>query len=254
MQHLNIGLAQYDIIWENSPANLNKLDGMLDSLTDLDVLVLPEMFNTGFSMDAAAIAQEEDGPAVAWLCSRSAEMETTIFASVAICEEGRYYNRCFIVSEGTIVGRYDKRNCFTMAGEEKVYTAGDRNIVVDVAGWRIKPLICYDLRFPLWCYNREEADLMIFMANWPEARISHWDILLQARAIENQAYIAAVNRTGADGGGKSHNGHSAIISPMGEYVTAPQTAEGIYRTTLDPGEIGHYRKMFHLLAEERAKQ
>lgn len=253
MQHLNVSLVQYDIIWEDSNANLEYLDTLLETARGSDLIILPEMFNTGFSMDAATVAQKDDGQAVSWLCTRSGELETTIMGSVAIREEGRYYNRCYIASEGEIIAQYDKRNCFTYAGEEKIYTSGNSQVTFEVKGWKVKPLICYDLRFPLWCYNRQEADLMVFVANWPESRIIHWDVLLQARAIENQAFVIGVNRLGSDGTGKAHNGHSAIVGPYGNYVTGPLTKAGVSHARLDPSEISRYRAMFHLLDEERMK-
>lgn len=253
MQHLNVSLVQYDIIWEESNANLEYLDDLLETAQGSDLIILPEMFNTGFSMDAAAVAQNGDGQAVSWLCARSGELETTIMGSVAIREDGCYYNRCYVASEGEIIAQYDKRNCFTYAGEEKIYTPGEKQVIFELNGWKVKPLICYDLRFPLWCYNRQEADLMIFVANWPESRVMHWDALLQARAIENQAFVIGVNRIGTDGTGKSHNGHSAVVGPYGNYISEPLTAAGVFNASLDPSEISRYRSMFHLLEEERMR-
>ncbi|HQW96285.1 MAG TPA: nitrilase-related carbon-nitrogen hydrolase, partial [Saprospiraceae bacterium] len=182
-----------------------------------------------------------------------AVMATTIVASVAIEEHGNYFNRCYVASYGKIIARYDKRNCFTLAHEDKFYQSGDQHVVFQIKEWKIKPLICYDLRFPLWCYNHEDADILLFVANWPESRISHWDALLQVRAIENQAFVIGVNRVGLDGNNNRYNGHSSVITPYGNYQLGPLAESGVFGTQIDREEIVRYRKMFNLLAEERAK-
>ena len=253
MQDLKVNLVQLDIIWEDSEANLKKLDGIMDDIHGSDLIILPEMFNTGFSMNPQHVAQPEKGDAVQWLIQRSAVMATTIVASVAIEEHGNYFNRCYVASYGKIIARYDKRNCFTLAHEDKFYQSGDQHIVFQIKEWKIKPLICYDLRFPLWCYNHEDADILLFVANWPESRISHWDALLQARAIENQAFVIGVNRVGLDGNNDRYNGHSSVITPYGNYQLGPLAESGVFGTQIDREEIVRYRKMFNLLAEERAK-
>jgi len=249
MENLKIGFVQFDIKWEDSQANLERLDELIRSEDNADLIVLPEMFNTGFSMDPSRIAQKEDGPAVSWMCSVSGELEKTLMGTIAIEENGKFYNRCYIVKDGVIAGKYDKRNLFTMAGEEKVYERGRDQFIFELNGWKIKPLICYDLRFPVWCHNKEEADLMIFMANWPAARVTHWSALLKARAIENQAYVIGVNRVGVDGNGKEHNGYSSVISPMGEIVIEEINTEGYFIETLDKNNISEFRGMFNVLKE-----
>lgn len=253
MQSLKVSLVQYDISWENSPANLNRLERILNEIHGSDLVVLPEMFNTGFSMNPRAIAQSEADQAVEWLKKKSVSLDATLITSVAIKEGDKFYNRLLVVSEGRIAARYDKRNCFSLAGEDKHYSAGTQNITFEIKGWKIKPLVCYDLRFPLWCYNREEADVMIFVANWPESRVMHWDTLLKARAIENQAFIIGVNRIGMDGNNNRYNGHSTIISPFGNYLLGPLTESGVFGAFLEKVEIERYRSMLPLLEEERSK-
>ena len=251
MQNLKVGLVQMDIVWENTPANIEKIDGFLNGMTDLDLIILPEMFNTGFSMDPARIAEGEDGNAVSWMRNTSAELQTTIIGSVAIVENGKYYNRCFVASQGDIIARYDKHNLFTMAGEEKVYTRGTKNISFELKGWKIKPLVCYDLRFPTWCYNKEEADLLIFPANWPAKRISHWSALLKARAIENQAFVIGVNRVGADGTGKAHNGYSTVVNPMGELIAEHINESGLFIYEINRTEVDDFKALFNVLQDHR---
>ena len=251
MGNLKAGLVQFNIQWEDSPANIAIIEDLVPGDSDVDLIILPEMFNTGFSMNPQRIAQKEDGEAVTWLKSFSEGLGNTIMGSVAIEEKGKFYNRCFVVKNGDIVARYDKHNLFTMAGEELVYSRGDRNITFELNGWKIKPFICYDLRFPVWCHNEDEADLMIFLANWPGTRITHWSALLKARAIENQAFVIGVNRIGHDGSGKNHDGYSSVVSPMGELYNEHINDQGMFTTELNKKEIKDFRSMFNVLQDKK---
>ncbi len=254
MQNLKVGLVQMDIIWENTASNIKQVDEYLVGAKNMDLIILPEMFNTGFSMNPSLIAESEDGPAVSWMCKASAELQTTIIGSVAIVENDKYYNRCFVASQGIIIARYDKHNLFTMAGEEKVYTRGIQNVTFELKGWKIKPLVCYDLRFPTWCYNEEEADLLLFPANWPAQRISHWSALLKARAIENQAFVIGVNRVGLDGNGKDHNGYSTIVNPMGELIAEHINDQGLFIYEINREEVDGFRTLFNVIYDQRVNE
>ncbi|MEK0420759.1 MAG: hypothetical protein RLZZ161_610 [Bacteroidota bacterium] len=213
MQTLNIRAIQLDILWENPKGNLDKLSAMLNNAEAGELVVLPEMFATGFSMQPEKIAQSMNGEIVSWMKEKSAGK--MICGTVAIEDGGKYYNRFLACFEGEVISTYDKRHLFSFAGEDKHYTAGKVLTFFEYMGWKIKPLICYDLRFPVWCRNTEEADLMIFCANWPEVRIQAWNALLPARAIENQCFVLGVNRVGVDGNGINHNGYTQLCDPLG---------------------------------------
>jgi len=177
------------------------------------------MFPTGFSMNAADLAQGMGGSAVHWLQKKSIDINADIVGSIIIHDAGRYYNRLVWAKPNNEIFIYDKRHLFRMAGEEKVYSAGNKNITVELYDWRIRPLICYDLRFPAWTRNIANTyDIIIFIANWPEKRSNHWKLLLQARAVENQCYVIGVNRVGTDGNGLSYSGDSSIIDPWGNII------------------------------------
>ena len=249
MQSLKIALVQFDIIWENSPANLDKLTELIHNSPGADIYILPEMFNTGFSMQPAEIAEADNGPATEWMLNISKTMNVMICGSIATVEKGKYYNRLKVMASGKAIGQYDKRNLFTLAGEEKKYTPGNNRLIIEYKGWKIMPLVCYDLRFPLWCHNVNQADLMIFVANWPDARIAAWRKLLPARAIENQCYVAAVNRCGTDGNGYAHQGSSMLIDPAGEILSEIKGCEAIEIITITPDKINESRKMIGSLKE-----
>jgi len=249
MQDLTIGLVQYDILWEQPQKNLEFLEELLYRSAPADLILLPEMFNTGFSMEAAKVSEEESGPALQWLLKVSAHLNCAIGGSVAIREGNNYFNRFLVADCGKLICRYDKHHLFSMAGEEKIYTAGSEQVIFELKGWKIKPLVCYDLRFPIWCYNTAEADLMVFCANWPDARSEHWRNLLLARAIENQCFVAGVNRIGADHHGMQHSGYSAIISPRGITQCEIVNEEGVFVHTLDKNLVNEFRASLGALQE-----
>jgi omega-amidase len=247
MQTLKIRAIQSDILWEDPHGNLKKLTDMLQDSGQGELVVLPEMFATGFSMRPEKIAQPMHGEIVAWMCENS--REKMICGTVAIEEAGKYYNRFIACYGGTVVAVYDKRHLFSYAGEDKHYTAGNVNIVFEFGSWKIKPLVCYDLRFPVWCRNREEADLMIFCANWPAVRIQAWETLLPARAIENQCYVLGVNRAGADGNEKMHNGQSQLLDPLGFCKHNMGEAEGNAIFEIEQKKIHSVRNEFPFLKD-----
>ena len=192
----------------------------MDAISEpTQLIVLPEMFSTGFSMHATQCAEAMGGRAVLWLQAKAAAKAVHIAGSLMIKAQGRFYNRLVWAHPDGALTTYDKKHLFRYAGEEKVYAAGDRQVTIAVDNWRIRPFICYDLRFPIWCRNLNNAyDLALFVANWPARRAAHWKALLRARAIENQAYVIGVNRVGVDGNGHAYSGDSAAISPSGEVM------------------------------------
>ena len=210
-------LIQVDLTWEDPAANLNKFSKRINDLREpTDLIVLPEMFSTGFSMNAETLAEDSHGPTVSWMVKTAVDNNTALTGSLIIKEEGNFYNRLFFVFPDGSYKTYDKRHTFTLAKEDQTYTAGTERLIVEYKGWRICPLICYDLRFPVWSRNTIDYDLLVYVANWPETRIHAWDILLQARAIENMSYCIGVNRTGSDGNKYQYNGHTAAYDCLGK--------------------------------------
>ena len=219
MNELRICLVQADLAWENRNQNLAHLRQMVEQSPSTDIVFLPEMFASGFTMNAAACAETADGDSVRWMKDLARGQNCAVTGSLIIAENGRYYNRLFWVEPDGKTLTYNKRHLFSLAGEEKVFTRGTENILIEYKGWRIRPQICYDLRFPVWARNTDNYDLLYYVANWPERRVKHWQQLLIARAIENQSYVVGVNRVGNDGNGIEHSGHSAVIDAMGERLT-----------------------------------
>lgn len=219
MRNLKLVLVQTDLIWEDKTQNLNKIEQLLqEQLIDTDLIVLPEMFSSGFSMQADKTAQTMDGDVVRWMQQLAKSYGCLVVGSVNILEAAKYYNRLLLVAADGIQAQYDKRHLFSLAGEKKVFTPGNEILICPVAGWRIHFQICYDLRFPVWARNDDNYDLLINVANWPKRRVYAWNQLLIARAIENQSYVVGVNRTGDDGHAIPHSGASCVIDPMGELV------------------------------------
>lgn len=246
MQDLNVALIQADLIWEDHTANLAQFDERIGQLpAGVHLIVLPEMYTTGFSMHPARLAQPMDGAAVTWMQTRSRETGADITGSLIIEANGRFYNRLIWAQPDGSLLFYDKRHLFRYAGEEKVYTPGERSLLVACHGWKIRPFICYDLRFPIWTRNLDNTyDAAVFVANWPERRAPHWKALLRARAIENQCYVAGVNRVGIDGNGHRYSGDSCIIDPMGRRVAAVSQKEAIINETFSAATLHGYRQTF----------
>ena len=246
MQDLKIALIQAELVWEDHTANLERFHERIGQVpAGVHLIVLPEMFATGFSMEPARLAQPMDGPAVAWMQARSHESRADIAGSLIIEERGRYYNRFVWAKPDGRLRYYDKKHLFRYTGEEKVYTPGSESLTVTCHGWKIRPFICYDLRFPIWTRNIDNVyDAALFVANWPEQRAAHWKALLNARAIENQCYVAGVNRVGVDGNGHRYSGDSAIIDPQGQKVAGQSHAEAIITDVFSATRLEAYRKKF----------
>ncbi|MBA4367635.1 MAG: amidohydrolase [Desulfobacterium sp.] len=246
MQNLNITLIQTTLFWNDPDANLKMFDQKINAIPDnTDLIVLPEMFTTGFSMNAEPLAQDMNGKAVAWLIKKAGQKKADILGSMIIRDKDKFYNRLIWARpDGTILC-YDKKHLFRYAGEEKVFTPGTERITVELCGWKIRPFICYDLRFPLWTRNfNNQFDVAVFIANWPQKRAPHWNALLKARAIENQCYVAAVNIVGTDGNGLAYQGDSCLIDPLGNDLIEKSNRETIYNAKLSYEILTDYRKSF----------
>jgi len=246
MQDLNITLIQTALFWNDPDANLEMFDQKLNAIPDhTDLIVLPEMFTTGFSMNAEPLAQDMDGKAVSWLLKKASQKNADITGSMIIREQDKFYNRLIWARPDGTIFCYDKKHLFRYAGEEKVFTPGTEQITVNLSGWKIRPFICYDLRFPLWTRNfNNQFDVAIFIANWPQKRAPHWNVLLKARAIENQCYVAAVNIVGTDGNGLVYHGDSCLIDPLGNDLVEKSSEETIFNISMSYEYLTDYRKSF----------
>ncbi|MBL4746835.1 MAG: amidohydrolase [Flavobacteriaceae bacterium] len=251
MQDLNIALFQYDISWENPIANREKIQVFIEGLApETDLLVLPEMFTTGFSMKPQGLAETMDGATVVWMQEMAIKHQLAITGSLIITEKEEYYNRLVFVYDNGEIESYDKRHAFTLAGEQKEYTRGTERLIVSYKGWKICPLICYDLRFPVWARNKEEYDVLLYVANWPAVRIKAWDALLKARAIENMTYTVAVNRVGVDANGHKYCGNSIVLDSLGEVLDAPASNKEMgCSVTLSKENLDKNRNRFGFLKD-----
>ncbi len=220
---MKISLLQTDIRWESPALNREMASTMIDNAAPADLYVLPEMFTTGFATNPAAAA-EADLSTPQWMSAVAKRKGAAIAGSVAVAQQGRFYNRFYFATPDGQVAQYDKKHLFTMGGEHERYTAGTERIIIEYMGLRIMPLVCYDLRFPVWSRAAGEVDLIIYVASWPAPRVAAWDTLLRARAIENQCYVAGVNRVGDDTG-NHYNGHSALIDFLGATLAGQPTEE-----------------------------
>lgn len=244
---MKVTLIQLDIIWENHKANLDKLDNLLDNLNpvDTDLIVLPEMFTTGFSMNSTKNAVEMNSDEVNWLINKAKILNTTIIGSMIINEDGNRYNRLLIASKDGIICQYDKRHLFRMGNENQNYKAGMSIQEATIMNWKVRPLICYDLRFPVWSRNDSNYHLLVYVANWPASRSDIWTSLLKARAIENQAYVIGVNRVGTDGEGINYSGDSVVFNPKGEAILSlPANKETIMSTELSLEDLISFKEKF----------
>jgi omega-amidase len=252
MSDLTVSFLQTELHWHDAAANRAAIDQHLAGLArPTDLIVLPEMFTTGFSMDARAQAETMAGPTVAWLRERAAAHDAVITGSIIIEEEGAYYNRLLWVRPDGSLSYYNKRHLFTLAGEQHTYTPGQTRLVEEWRGWRICPLVCYDLRFPVWSRNQpaEPYDLLLYVANWPAVRRAAWRTLLRARAIENVACALGVNRTGHDGPGHEYSGDSALIDAKGTYLVEAHSQNGLFTHALSRAELADFRSKFTALQD-----
>jgi predicted amidohydrolase len=253
MSALTVTTIQTDLVWEDKAANLRRLEQKIISIKEpTEVVILPEMFSTGFSMRPAGLAEPMDGPTVTWMREVAARRKVILTGSVIIEAEGHFFNRLIWMLPNGQMGCYDKRHRFAFAGEDDEYTAGHKRLIGSVNGWRILLLVCYDLRFPIWSRQTPaepgepdlEYDCILYVANWPERRSLAWKSLLQARAIENQSYVIGVNRVGNDGNDIYHGGDSMLIDPLGEILYHGHGSEEVCTHTLQKERLTEVRERF----------
>jgi|SRR6218665_438390 len=245
---MKTALVQSPLVWENATANTEYFIQKINSIAEaVDLIVLPEMFGSGFTMRPEFFAETMDGAMIATMKSLAKAKNVAITGSLIIKENGNFYNRMIFVFPSGDIKTYDKRHLFSLAGEEKTYTRGEDRLIVKYKGWKICPLICYDLRFPVFSRNDADYDLLIYVANWPEVRINAWDILLKARAVENLSYVIGVNRIGVDGNDHKYNGHSQVVDFLGNYCLQPQQNEGVFIVELDKNQQQQIRKKLGFL-------
>lgn len=248
---LQIAIIQKDLVWENAKENKAKLDVLLEDIQNVDVIILPEMFTTGFSMKPKFLAEKMNGETVLWMQQKAAFFDAAIVGSIIIKEGDKYYNRMLFVHPNGKVEFYDKRHTFTLAGEHKEYASGASKVIVNYKDWKICPLICYDLRFPVWSRNSENYDVLIYVASWPKPRINAWKTLLKARAIENMSYCVGVNRVGVDANGYEYNGNSMAIDFLGNEITeVVENEEKIIYATLSKNELINLRSKLPFLEDK----
>lgn len=251
MSTLTLTTIQTTLAWEDKAANLQLLEDKIRGIEGYtELVILPEMFSTGFSMQPQLFAEKMEGETVDWMRRMSAERKVILTGSLIIEEEGRYYNRLIWMLPNGHCGYYDKRHLFAYAGEDQHYAPGNKRLIASVKGWKINLQVCYDLRFPVWSRQSPsekttpEYDLLIYVANWPERRSHAWKTLLCARAIENQCFVAGVNRVGRDGHNIHHSGNSLVIDPAGEVLYHKAEEEDIFTITLEKERLEEVRSKF----------
>jgi len=248
---MKVALIQTALIWENPLANRNHFEQKFDEIEgDVDLIVLPEMFTSGFTMNPKAVSETMQGETISWLQHLAKIKNCAITGSLVIEENGKYFNRLVFVFPSGEMQHYDKRHLFSLAGEDKTYTKGKNKLIIDYKGFKICLLICYDLRFPVFSRNTEDYDLLIYVANWPKPRINAWDTLLKARAIENMSYVIGVNRIGQDNNGYEYPGHSQVVDLLGNYLIEPQESDSVYITTLHKKNVLETREKFGFLKDK----
>ena len=248
---LRITALQIPLFWESPLENKTRIEKHLNKIkTPTDLILLPEMFTSGFTMNPKAVAEPMDGSTVQWMQKWALELNAAVGGSLVISEGAHYYNRFVLITPTENVLFYDKRHTFTLADEDKVYQQGSNNGIFEYQGWKICLRICYDLRFPVWSRNTQDYDLLLYVANWPTPRIHAWDTLLQARAIENLAYVVGVNRIGNDEKKHVYPGHTAVYDPLGHPLAkAPAAAETVVTAELDLLDLQAHRKRLRFLED-----
>ena len=260
MSHLTFTLIQTNLYWEDKAANMQMLEEKINSIQHpTQIIVLPEMFNTGFSMKPEELAEPMNGPTVEWMKKIAAEKRVIVTGSLMVShlEEDvstQYFNRLIWMLPNGQHGIYDKRHLFAFADEDKHYTPGTKRLIASVNGWKINLMVCYDLRFPVWARQQTtndepEFDVLIYVANWPERRVHAWKALLTARAIENQSYVIGVNRTGNDGNNIYHSGSSMVIDAMGEVLYEKEHDEDVFTITLSKEKLEEIRHKLPFLKD-----
>lgn len=240
---MRVALLQFDTIWLCREQNFHTIERLLEGV-ECDLVVLPEMFPTGYSIDASLVAEPTNGPTLYWMQEFSLKRDVALLGTVAVTDKGVAYNRMYMTLPDGTVFHYDKRHLFTFAGEERTFSPGKERIIVEWQGVRILPLVCYDLRFPVWSYLPGQVDLVVYSASWAASRTGAWDTLLPARAVENQAWVVGVNRTGEDQDHTPYAGHSAAYDFMGRKMADCGEQEGVQVVEIDPAKIAAFRERF----------
>lgn len=250
--NLHAAIIQSDLVWENPIENRRIFTQKITAIQkEVDLILLPEMFTTGFSMHPKRFAETMTGETVDWLQKMAKEKDAAIVGSVIVTEKGKYYNRLLFVHPDGVVDTYDKKHAFTLAGEDEVYATGNSVTIVNYKGWKICPLICYDLRFPVWARNTQNYDVLLYVANWPKPRITAWNTLLKARAIENMSYCIGVNRVGTDANGYQYSGNSIAIDCLGAAMTSVcEHEENTIYVTLEKEKLLKTRKKLGFLEDK----
>lgn len=246
---LNVAIVQPDLIWEQKQQNLSHLKVLISQISEaVDLIVLPEMFNTGFSIQPNLLAEKMDGTTVEWMKNISAEKRVAITGSIMIEESGLYFNRLIWVDEGKVKYQYDKRHLFSLVGENISFTKGNKKGIIDFKGWKIAPFICYDLRFPVWCRTDKSVDIQLYVANWPAKRSHHWTLLLQARAVENQCFVFGANRVGDDYWGNKHTGDSCMVDYTGQAEFLASNLQSVKTFKISKTDLDTFKEKypFHL--------
>lgn len=247
---MKIALIQTDLFWQDASKNRENFDLKIDEIqSEVNLIVLPEMFSTGFTMNASEVAETMQGETIEWMKLKAKQKNAAVTGSVVITENEKFYNRMFFVFPSGEFQYYDKRHSFSLAGEDKVYTCGNKKVIVDYLDWKICLQVCYDLRFPVFVRNVENYDLILYVANWPKVRTNAWDALLKARAIENLSYVVGVNRIGNDAHDYEHIGHSQAIDFLGNYILEPQEKNGVFVVELDKNTMYETRKKLDFLSD-----
>jgi len=252
MKQLKITLIQSTLLWEQPKKNRERFSKLVNGLRkgSTDIILLPEMFTTGFTMNASEHAESMEGDTLLWMKGIAAEKNSVVCGSIIVVERKKFYNRLLWVQPDGQVHFYDKRHLFRMAGEHKTFSGGNKKLIVEWKGWRICPMVCYDLRFPVWSRNVNDYDLLLYVANWPQRRKYAWNQLLIARAIENQCYVAGVNRVGLDGQNITYSGDSVVLDPLGQKRSSLKTlATAIETVTLNGKTLSELRKEFPVLMD-----
>lgn len=242
---LRLALVQTDLAWHDAQANRARFAQLLEQARGADLIILPEMFTTGFSMESSALAEPEEGATQIWLREQAERLKAVVTGTLIVqAADGSYRNRLLWAQPDGQVLHYDKRHLFRMAGEHEHFTAGNEQVLFEVKGWRVRPLICYDLRFPVWSRDPETTDLLFYTANWPAARRNAWNRLLPARAIENLCYVAAVNRVGTDGHGYPYSGDSQVLDFLGDSLLDAGEGDGVFQVSLNAEKLARFRERF----------
>ena len=247
---LRILYVQFDIRWHDWLANRQSIEAAIATASgEEDLLILPEMFSSGFTMKPGEIAQGMDGPSIQWMTELAGQRNSHVIGSLVISEGDSFFNRLICAHPDGALSHYDKRHLFTFANEDKHYTAGDHRMEFNVKGWKVFPLICYDLRFPVWSRNVTDYDLLIYVANWPSARREAWTTLLRARAIENLCYTVGLNRVGNDANGLEYPGRSEAFDVSGASIYSSRDQPDVGEFTLERAPLEEFRSRYNFLAD-----